>query len=196
MIKIHCPHDYHQSPGGGALLILHTTLKIKIMRMNKRILFVCAGNTSRSPIAEAICNAELARRLNVAWEAMGQTHVRALSAGVTPRADAPMTPESHGVLRQLGVLFKPHQARGITEEMTRQSEVIYCMTQKLRQQVIELYPAVATKVHCLDPEGDIEDPSGKDEATYARCARRIQALVHARLNEAGILGTPPATTVQ
>jgi protein-tyrosine-phosphatase len=155
--------------------------------LQRLFLFVCAGNTSRSPIAEAICNAELARRLNLSWEAIGQTQISAISAGLAPRAGAFMTPESRHVLQQLGVQSSPRLAQALTAEMMHRSEVVYCMTQKIQRQVIELFPAAAAKVRCLDPAGDIEDPSGADEATYTRSARRIHELVQQRLNELGIL---------
>lgn len=157
-------------------------------------LFICAGNTSRSPMAQAICNAELARRLNLSWEAVGPGRIRAISAGLAPREGAPMTPESCRTLEELGVRFAPHTARFVTAEMVRDAEMVFCMTQKLQRQALEHFPAAGAKMRCLDPDGDIEDPTGGGASAYARCARRIQELVGERLSELGIPATPLAQT--
>jgi protein-tyrosine-phosphatase len=147
-------------------------------------LFVCSGNTCRSPMAAAIANAEIAARLGVAFEDLETVNVRALSYGVSARAGAPLTPEARRALRSLNVPVGPHAARNLTPELARQAEAIYCMTRAHRAAVIEMIPSAAGKAHCLDPEGDIEDPIGSGIETYLKVAERIRSLVRWRLDEA------------
>ena len=148
-------------------------------------LFVCSGNTCRSPMAAAMANAEIARRLGISVDELETVNVRALSAGVSARAGAPMTPEAEEVLRSLQVPVKPHAARSLTPELAERAELIFCMTSEHRQRVIEMLPSVAGKTHCLERERDVDDPIGKGMAAYVACARRIQAAVHLRFNEIG-----------
>ena len=152
-------------------------------KLPRLILFVCSGNTCRSPMAAAIANVEIAARHKIPFEALETVNVRALSAGVSARVGAPLTPEAQEVLRSLSVPARPHAARNLTVELADQAEMIFCMTSAHRKAVIDLIPAVAWKTYCLDPEGDIEDPIGRGLAVYLDCARRIQDLVRLRFDE-------------
>jgi protein-tyrosine-phosphatase len=156
--------------------------------IQRHFLFVCSGNTCRSPMAAAIGNAEIAARLRVPVDAAERAGVRALSAGLSARAGAPMTPEARRALRALGIPARPHGAQNLTTEMARRVEKIFCMTQSQRSAVIDLVPEVAAKTQCLDPEGDVEDPLGGGPAVYVNCARRIQGLVRLRFDELRVPG--------
>jgi len=151
-------------------------------------LFVCSGNTCRSPMAAAIANAEIASRLGIAYEALETVNVRALSAGVSARVGAPLTDEAVEVLRSLSVPVKPHAARNLTPELAEKAELIFCMTRAHREAVVEMLPAVAGKTYCLDVQTDIPDPIGKGMPAYVACALQIQRLVQLRLNEMGFEG--------
>jgi protein-tyrosine-phosphatase len=150
-------------------------------------LFVCSGNTCRSPIAANIGNAEIAARLKIPFEELGSARVQAQSAGLSARVGAQMMPEAQEALRLLNVPLLPHSARSLTVELAHEVERIFCMTEAHRDAVIGMFPAAAAKTHCLDPEGDIEDPIGKGLGAYLSCARRIHILVRSRLDEINLL---------
>jgi protein-tyrosine-phosphatase len=137
-------------------------------------LFVCGGNTCRSPMAAAIARAEAASGLEI------------LSAGATAVPGAPMTADAEVALRSLGVPAGRHRATPLTRALAERAEAIYCMTRGQRQAVLALLPDAAAKTACLDPEGDIPDPIGQPLAAYLACARRLQILVRARLRETGV----------
>ncbi len=158
----------------------------RYFRRTKRarlFLFVCSGNTCRSPMAAAIANAEIANRLGISVDALETVNVRALSAGVSARAGAPLTPEAVEVLRSFDVPVQPHAARNLTPELASEAELIFCMTKAHRQAVVEMLPQFASKTYCLHAETDVDDPIGKGMAAYIECARQIRNLVQLRFNE-------------
>ncbi|MFB6539100.1 hypothetical protein ACIQCG_03715 [Streptomyces noursei] len=160
----------------------------------RRVLFVCGGNTSRSPTAEVIAWAQAAEA--------GVAHAfRFSSAGVaTKRPGDPMAPEARAALVELGLpqvrgRKDPcrHRARPVTPELCRVSFIIYCMTRAHRDKVVAMAPEAEDRTLCLDPRGDIPDPEGQPPEVYVRCARHIQRSVRFRLREllaAGSLATP------
>ena len=154
-----------------------------VLKPQRLFLFVCSGNTCRSPMAANIANAEIAARLGIPFESLETVNVRALSAGVTARVGAPLTEEAAEVLCSLSVPVQPHAARSLTRELADEAEVIFCMTSAHRQAVVEMLPSGAGKTYCLDAEIDVADPIGKGMAAYVACAQQIQSLVRLRLNE-------------
>lgn len=135
-------------------------------------LFVCGGNTCRSPMAAAIARVEAAGR-----------SLEILSAGASAVPGAPMTDQARVALRSLGVPAGSHRTTPLTRALVERAEAIYCMTRGQRQAVLALVPEAAAKTACLDPEGDVPDPIGQPLAAYLACAQRLQVLVRRRLAE-------------
>ena len=159
-----------------------------LVQPQRLFLFVCSGNTCRSPMAAAIANTEIAARLGVPSSSLETVNVRALSAGVSAKVGAPLTPEAAEVLRSLSVPVQPHAARNLTPELAAEAELIFCMTKAHRKAVVEMLPSVEGKTYCLSTEEDVDDPIGKGMAAYIDCARQIQRLVQLQLNELGLVG--------
>ena len=129
------------------------------------ILFICTGNTCRSPMAQAIAALH---------------GVEAASAGLSVLPGAPATPQAQRAVRALGGDLSRHLARPVSEEMMAQAETVFPMTQAHALMLARLFPAHAHKIHLLSPQ--IPDPFGGDDAAYAQCAGQLLlALQNARL---------------
>lgn len=152
------------------------------------LLFVCGGNTCRSPMAVAVARAELAARLRIPWRDFARSPVQAVSAGVKAETGKPLTPEAGLALREIGVPAGRHRACPVTAEMIGRAETVFCMTKSQRDAVIALVPEAAGKTVCLDPDGDIPDPIGHGQEVYRECLARIRGAVRIRLDER--LGIP------
>jgi protein-tyrosine-phosphatase len=160
----------------------------RVDKPQRIFLFVCSGNTCRSPMAAAFANAEIAARLKIPFAALETVNVRALSAGISAREGAPLSPEAQGALRSLNVPVRRHAARNLTVKLAAQAEIIFCMTSAHRRAVVEMIPSVAPKTLCLDSESDLEDPIGKGLAAYLSCAESIRRLVRLRIDELSLAG--------
>ena len=147
------------------------------------ILFVCSGNTCRSPMAEAIARTVIARQLNVAPDDVEKKGISIISAGSFAMPGARATPQAVEALRPMGADLTKHRSRPLTVELIHQADVIFTMSRSHAAAVTALVPSAADKTTTLDPGGDIDDPIGGDLQLYQQLAGQMQQLVEQRLQE-------------
>ncbi len=147
------------------------------------LLFVCDGNTSRSPMAQAICRSEIAKRLGVVTLEGEAPWLSVLSAGLSAESGRPISRKALLALHQVEVPATDHTARNLTADLVNQAEVIYCMTGRQRADLIAKFPRAVSKTFCLDPSGDIDNPSGASLDGFVSCARQIRLALARRLEE-------------
>jgi protein-tyrosine-phosphatase len=160
--------------------------------VQRLFVFVCSGNTSRSPMAQAICSAEIARRLGIPVQALDRSPVQAISAGLTAVAGAPMTEGAQHALRAIGVPVFHHASRNLTAEDAARAEAIYCMTSAQRDMLVTKFPGARSKIHCLRPGADLDDPSGHGPDVYESLARQLRSLISQRLDDLGLAAVSAA----
>jgi protein-tyrosine phosphatase len=145
------------------------------------VLFVCSGNTCRSPMAEAIARKIIADKLHVAPDDLEKRGVSVLSAGSFALAGARATPAAVDAVKELGGDLSKHRSRPLSVELIHQADVIYTMGRSHSAVVSALVPSAADKTHTLDPEQDVEDPIGGDESLYRELAHHLRGLIEKRL---------------
>ncbi|MDR2706907.1 MAG: threonylcarbamoyl-AMP synthase [Planctomycetaceae bacterium] len=150
----------------------------------RMILFVCTGNTCRSPMAERICENLIAERLRCSLNQLEEHGFVVLSAGVSVGYAAPANPHAVEVLRERGLDLTDHRSQQLNETHVRFADHIFAMTRKHRETILSLWPSADTRLNVLRTDGgDISDPFGCSESVYETCARQIELEIGKRLNE-------------
>ena len=147
------------------------------------ILYVCSGNTCRSPMAEAITRRLIADRLGVSPDELERKGFNILSAGSYAMPGSRATPEAVDAVRALGVDLTRHRSKPLSVELIHEADVIFAMGRGHAQAILSLVPGAASKVQTLDPEHDIEDPIGGSAELYNAVAEQMVGLITDRLRE-------------
>jgi protein-tyrosine phosphatase len=145
-----------------------------------RLLLVCTGNTCRSPLAEALAKAELARR--------GWRHVDVRSAGV---GALPGSPASEGAIRvadRHGLDLSSHRSVLIGEEAVESADLMLTMS-PAHLSVLQTFPGAAGKAAMITAfaagdfpdavgwHGSVPDPIGLDDAEYEATFQLLKGLM-------------------
>lgn len=148
------------------------------------ILFVCTGNTCRSPLAEGLFRQMLADRLGCSPEELPERGFTVLSAGLAAMHGSPAAPESVEVARHYGVDLQSHSSQPLTDELLARADRVYTMTQSHRDSILFARPDAADKVFLLSTEDrDISDPIGGGQDEYDACAKEIAGYLETILNQ-------------
>jgi protein-tyrosine phosphatase len=145
-----------------------------------RILFVCTGNTCRSPLAEALARAEIARR--------GWKHVEAASAGLAAADGDPAARAGVAVAARAGLDLASHRSRQLTPGLAASADLILAMgsahlAELRRLGVGERAATVGDFAAGGEGEGPtVQDPFGGSEAVYEETLQELRTLVVAALD--------------
>lgn len=147
------------------------------------ILFVCSGNTCRSPMAEVLCQKAIAARLGCSVSELGDRRVKVQSAGASAFGGGPASGGAIEAVEKHGVDLKGHLARSLDQALINQADHVYCMTQSHRDVVLSLVPEAQDKTQLLLEGRDIRDPFGGSGEEYQACANEIQSALETRMQE-------------
>ncbi len=148
------------------------------------VLFVCTGNTCRSPMAEMICRQMLAARLGCAIGQLEDRGVLVMSAGVAAMLGGRAAREAVDVLAKMNLDLSEHETQPLTEPLVRHADLIYAMTRTHREAIAAQWPSAAERTFLLSADdAEICDPIGGPAERYLRCAAHIRAELELRLDQ-------------
>lgn len=136
------------------------------------VLFVCTGNTCRSPMAEQMFN-EQARDLSA----------HAFSAGLDAVPGSPINPQAANALTSLGYNPTGHSSTLVSTEAVEKADVILTFTHDQKNELGQNFPTAIRKLFTIseyangDQGQDVLDPYGKSDKVYKETAETIDSLV-------------------
>jgi len=148
------------------------------------VLFVCTGNTCRSPLAEVLARELTSRKLGVPQAEVIAYGVAFASAGTGGLDGIPASDGSVEAAAEIQLDLSGHSSRVFDPELIERATRIYCTGQNHRRAILAEVPEATDKIAMLRPDGlDIADPFGGTAKDYRRARDEIRAAVAARLPE-------------
>jgi protein arginine phosphatase len=152
---------------------------------NLRILFVCTGNTCRSPMAAGLARKILAERLDCEMSSLEDRRILIESAGTSGGWGGP---SAHAVtaMKKRGIDIVDHQSAPLAVARLRLADYIFAMTDGHRAAILRAAPEAADRVSLVLGDQDVSDPIGGSEEDYERCASQLEKSLRDRLQEVSV----------
>ena len=146
------------------------------MSSKKSVLFVCTGNTCRSPMAEALFRKAVE----------GRADFEVQSAGVSAYPGDSANPETVKLLSTRGLKLDGFRSQPVSQELIEQSSHVFAMTSGHLEALENLFPDYSDKFYltCEFVEipgrgvaSDVPDPIGMGRKAYEETAKTLDQAI-------------------
>lgn len=157
-----------------AMLLQLSANAASAMPAPDKVVFVCTGNTCRSPMAEGIAR-------KIAAEKHYDIEIISRGTEIDP-AEVVANPNAIFMMASRGIKIDGHQSRAMSARDAQGAAIILTMTESHKKNVLSLFPEAAPYTFTLieyatGTPGNISDPWGLGLTDYYETAEQLEKLI-------------------
>jgi len=142
----------------------------------RQLLFVCSGNTCRSPLAGGILRAKI--------NLIPNCDLSVESAGIGAMDGFPASQGAISAGAEIGIDLSTHRSCALDSDTLSSADIVLVMTRSHKGRILSEYPDFVDRVFLLKEFGapsrteiDVEDPFGGDITVYRKCREELESEI-------------------